>query len=198
MNTFKGKFYNAMTDDDRRMIVSFAIDSADTYAARQCVEKIRQYKRDGKELLSIGVDIARQKRSPDANAYFHVLVSEIAKVLKSGMEEVKQQMVFDYGTVMSDETGKKVGFKLPASVDVHNIYKYAKWFDEREENGIKFNCYIIYKRTSELDAAEMARLIDGVVSECRAIGIPTEPPDKIANMISLWGTQNITSLVVLI
>jgi len=191
MNGFKGRYYNAVTDEDKNLIVSFAVTGDDLFAARDCIGKIKEHKSNGKEELKIDIDIARKKRSLDANAYFHVLITEIARVLRLSMDEVKQKMVFDYGTVMSDENGKKVGFKLPVSVKVEDIYKYAKWFDEREENGIKFNCYIIYKRTSELDTAEMTRLIDGVVSECEQLNIPTETPEQIAKMLSLWESQKI-------
>ena len=55
--------------------------------------------------------------------------------MKLGMEEVKHNLVIEYGTTLKDEDGQVVGIKLPSSVKVDNVYKYAKWFDTREENG---------------------------------------------------------------
>lgn len=132
----------------------------------------------------------RNPRSHDANAYFHVLVDEIAKASGKGADEVKVEMVLEYGTIARDDEGASVGIKLPKSVDVRSIYKYAKWFDERNENGKLFNCYIIYKKTRALDSAEMARLIDGVVHEAQQLGIDTRTPEQLAEMKSLWGKIN--------
>ena len=127
----------------------------------------------------------RAKRSLDANAYFHLLIGRIAKIQRLGEDEVKKAMVLDYGTVARDEHGDKVGIKLPASVKVNSIYPYAKWFDERIENGRRFNCYIIYKQTRELDRAEMARLIEGVILEAKELGIETITPAEKERMLKM-------------
>ena len=131
----------------------------------------------------------REKRSLDANAYFHVLVSEIAKKVGIGLEQCKVNMNIEYGTIAKDEEGKKIGFMLPQGVDVNSIYKYTKWFDEREINGVKFNCYIVFKETHNLNSKEMARLIDGTIQEAKELGISTATPDEIARMKALWGEK---------
>lgn len=131
----------------------------------------------------------REKRSLDANAYFHLLVHKIAEALNIGDDEAKVNLVLEYGSVMRDENGEKVGFKLPASVDVNSIYKYAKWFDKRIENGKEFNCYIIYEHTHKLDTKQMSRLIDGTVHEAQELGIETRSPHEIQRMKELWGVE---------
>lgn len=128
-----------------------------------------------------------KKRSLNANAYFHVLVSEIAEVMGIGLEQCKVNMNIEYGTIAKDENGKKIGFMLPQNVDVNTLYKYTKWFDEREVNGVIFNCYIVFKETHTLDTKEMARLIDGTVQEAKQLGIETATPDELAQMKALWG-----------
>lgn len=50
--------------------------------------------------------------------------------------------------------------------------------------GVQLQCYF---GSSTYDSREMAVLIDGVVSECRDIGIETLPPDEIACMNQEWG-----------
>ena len=141
---------------------------------------------DNKKLIAIECKAYRKKRSLDANAYFHVLVSKIAEAMNLGEDETKVKMVLEYGSIMRDENGDKVGFKLPASVNVNSIYKYAKWFDERMENGHKFNCYIIYEHTHNLDSKQMARLIDGVIYEAKELGIETMTPAELAELKSSW------------
>ena len=139
-----------------------------------------------KKLLAIECKEYRKKRSLDANAYFHVLVSKIAEAMNLGEDETKVKMVLEYGSIMRDENGDKVGFKLPASVNVSSIYKYAKWFDERIEDGHKFNCYIIYEHTHKLDSKQMARLIDGTIYEAKELNIETMTPAEIAELKSRW------------
>lgn len=52
----------------------------------------------------------RKRRSLDANAYFHVLVEEISKVLKISNTEVKKSLNLDYGTISKNENGMCEGF----------------------------------------------------------------------------------------
>ena len=141
------------------------------------------------KMLAVEVKQFRKGRSLNANAYFHLLVSKIAKAMDLGEEETKVRIVLEYGAIMRDENGEKVGFKLPASVDVNSIYKYAKWFDERIENGRKFNCYIIYEHTHKLDTKQMARLIDGTVYEAKELDIETMTPKELALLKQEWGAK---------
>lgn len=128
----------------------------------------------------------RERRSLDANAYFHVLVGKIAEVMNLGFEEVKTNLVVEYGAVARDADGFKVGFKLPESVDVSQIYRYVKLFDTRVENGKTFNCYIVFKHTHTLDSKEMSRLIDGAIYEAKNLGIETATPQELSRMKEEW------------
>lgn len=141
------------------------------------------------KVFTCKIEPFRKERSLNANAYFHLLVDKIAKKQNLGTDEVKVKMVLEYGTIARDIQGDKVGIKLPVSVDVNQIYPYAKWFDKRPENGKEFNCYIVYKQTHLYDSAEMATLINGVVAECESLEIETKTPNEIASMISLWGRK---------
>lgn len=105
-------------------------------------------------LLDIEIKKHRNKRSHSANAYFHVLVNKIAAETGESDDLVKERLVVAYGTVARDKDGCTVGFKLPVSVDVHDLYKYTRCFDVREEDGKWFNCYLVYKDTSKMDTKE--------------------------------------------
>ena len=130
--------------------------------------------------LEIKIKKWRRKRSLDANAYFHVLVNEIAMAKGLSDDEVKRALVVDYGTVARDDDGMVIGFKLPASVSVDDIYPYTKLYKQVEENGRLFNCYLVYKRSSAMDTKEMSHLIDGAVAEARELGIDTDTPEQKA------------------
>lgn len=135
--------------------------------------------------IEVSIKKWRKKRSNDANAYFHVLVTAIAEARGISNDEVKQMLVVDYGSLARDEDGQIIGFKLPPSVDVSVIYPYTKLYKQIVENGKPFNCYLVYKRSSDMDTKEMSRLIDGAVHEAKELGIDTDTPEERARWISL-------------
>ena len=162
--------------------------------------------RNGKQIISIEVDADfresfdelqtkeldieikphKEKRSLNANAYFHILVNKIAEKTHQSNDAVKKQLVLDYGTLAKDGNGNTIGFKLPADVDADKIYPYTKCFDEREERGKWFKCYLVYKQTHELNTFEMSRLIDGAIYDAKELNIETATPAEIERMKSLW------------
>lgn len=122
----------------------------------------------------------KQRRSLDANSYFHVLVEKIAKAINKSAEEVKVQMNLDYGTLARDEEDTIVGFKALKGIPISQFVKYAKPIGECEENGKTFVKYLVYKETHTLDSKEMSELIKGVVSEAEQLGIETLTPMELA------------------
>ena len=130
--------------------------------------------------IDVSVKKFRRKRSLDANAYFHVLVTAIAEARGLGNDEVKRMLVVDYGALAKDEDGQIVGFKLPASINVSFLYPYTKMYKEVEENGRRYKCYLVYKHSSDMDTKEMSRLIEGAIQEAQELGIDTDTPDRKA------------------
>lgn len=128
----------------------------------------------------------KQKRSNDANAYFHVLVNELARYYNIPDSEMKIKMNLQYGTIAKDANGNSIGVKIPQGTDITQFYDYAKWFGECEENGIKFDKYLFYKRTHTLDTKEMSQLIRGVVQECQDVGIETKSKAEIESLLEQW------------
>lgn len=140
--------------------------------------------------LEISIKKWRAKRSNDANKYFHLLVNEIAVARGLSDEEVKVDLITSYGTYARDDDGMIVGFKLPASVDVDQIYPYTRMFKEVEENGKTFKCYLVYKRSSEMDTKEFSHLIEGAVQVAQELNIDTDTPDRAGWWQSLKGENN--------
>jgi len=124
-------------------------------------------------LVSVQIKKHRKKRSLDANAYFHVLCNQIAVRKGLGEDEQKRELVCEHGVPATDDDGEIIGFKLPSSVKAFTFYPYVKWYETVYEDGKEYYCYIAYKRSSEMDSAEMARLIDGTVREAQELGIDT-------------------------
>lgn len=140
--------------------------------------------------LEINIKKWRAKRSRDANAYFHVLVNQIAVARGLSDEEVKIDLVTSYGTYARDDDGMIVGFKLPASVDVDTIYPYTRMYKEVEENGKLFKCYLVYKQTRTMDTTEMSHLIEGAIQVAHELNIDTDTADRAAWWESLKGETN--------
>lgn len=130
--------------------------------------------------VTVEIKKYRKRRSLDANAYFHLLVNEIADVLHVSDDEVKRELVLQYGTLAKDEEGKLLGAMLPAGADIDSFYPYTRYVKSKEIDGKEYDCYVFYKRTRTLDSKEMSRLIEGTVSEARALGIDTDTPEQRA------------------
>ena len=137
--------------------------------------------------LKIDVREFRERRSINANNYFHLLVHKIAEVLKIGNDECKIKMNLEYGTPKRIDENTLFAFKVPKGVLVNDIVEYPKWVKEVEDNGQICDVYIVYKETHTLDTKEMSKLIDGVIYEAQQLDIETITENEKRNMLSLWG-----------
>ena len=142
---------------------------------------IEQLKNEDK--LNIELKKYYKNRSSDANAYFHVLVNELARYFNISDEEMKIKMNLDYGTIARFEDGRIKGCKVPKETNIKEFYKYAKWY-KADENGD--DCYIFYKETHTLNTKEMSQLINGVVQECQDVGIETKSKQEINSLLEAW------------
>ncbi len=135
--------------------------------------------------LSVDMKKWRNRRSLGANAYFHLLVNRIAEKLNQSDSEIKVWLNLEYGTPATDSAGNEVVIKLPKSVDITEFYDYAKWIADKQEK-VETSYYLLYKNTHKLDSKEMARLIEGTISEAKELGIQTATPEEQAKMMALW------------
>lgn len=175
MIKFKGTFDRIVKLADGTGIVSFVT------ADKNAIEELSRI--DGTIAQKIEVKKFTEKRSLNANAYFHLLVGKIAELVMLPMSEVKRKMVFDYGTQLG-------AFRAEATIPLEAAFTYFQII--RESKGTKRPCVdvIVWKPTHTLDKAEMARLIDGVVEEAKQLGIETRTPNEIADMLNLWEQED--------
>ena len=52
-----------------------------------------------------------------------------------------------------------------------------------------YRTYMMLKGSSEYDTKEMSHLIDGLVSECKEMGIETLPPEELERMMAAYGKK---------
>lgn len=151
--------------------------------------------REGYEALrefpvEISIKKWRAKRSSDANKYFHLLVNEIALAKGLPDDQVKIDLITQFGTYARDDDGNLIGFKLPASVDVGQIYPYTRMYKEIEENGKRYKCYLVFKRSSDMDTKEFSHLIEGTIEVAQDLNIDTDTPDRQGWWESLKGENH--------
>ena len=116
----------------------------------------------------------KEIRGIQANKYFHKLVNELARYNRGkghavSDDEVKRNINISYGTLATEGNGQILGAKVPKGTNMYKFYPYAKWYKE-EDN---CDCYLFYKRTSELNSKEFYQLIRGLEEECKNVGIKT-------------------------
>lgn len=122
----------------------------------------------------------RNRRSLDANAYLWVLLEKVAAAIDSDKDRVYLDMLSRYG-VFTHMVVK------PAVVErVKQEWRTVRELGEVTVNGqtgIQLQCYF---GSSTYDTKEMSRLIDGVVSECKELGIDTATPEELARIKETW------------
>ena len=130
----------------------------------------------------------KEKRSLDANAYFHVLVGKIAQVINSSNTEVKNRLIRDYGQY------EFINDKIPTYIvnadfvdemlnreDIH--FKHIGWDGDRARMAVM-------RGSHTYNTAEMSHLIDGTVSEAKELGIETLPPEELKRMMEQMEKRN--------
>lgn len=127
----------------------------------------------------------RKKRSLDANAYAWVLIGQLADAMRITPREVYRQAIVNIGGNYEI---------LPIREDAVEKFKQT-W----EAQGLGWPCYDMgrsrhdgyrnlrcYYGSSTYDTKQMSQLIDNLVQDCRALGIETLTPDKLALLTEEW------------
>ena len=156
----------------RKWEVTFEINEDITAS----IDKIRD------KLLNLTAKLHREKRSLDANAYAWVLMQKIAEAIHTDKWSVYLMMLERYSPVFTHIIVR------PEAVErVKGEWRTVKVLGPIQFNGssgIQLQCYF---GSSTIDSKEMASFIDGIVSECKEMGIETLPPDEIERMRREWG-----------
>ena len=133
------------------------------------------------------VQVKHMGRSLDANAYFWVLVGRLSEKLQTPPNDIYRSYIPDIGgnyelvpvredrieawerVWCSGHIGRMIEDMGPCRrlKGYHNIRSYIS--------------------SSDYDTAQMSRLIDLVVEDCRQMGIETMTPKELDALVSRWG-----------
>ena len=174
-----GKAVGASLDfDTNRFRITFEVNENDIVKAEY--DKLKSY-----DKLKIKAVKYTQRRSPDANAYFHVLVGKIADALTISKAKAKNVLICKYGQPQLLPDGDIMVYKTNAPEEFmweqESIHAIPVKYEE------KATFYRIYRGSHTYDTKEMAVLIDGTVADAKELGIETATPAEIAEMKERWG-----------
>jgi hypothetical protein len=149
---------------------------------RECLLQLDEIKTatDNGKTLDVEIKPHRERRSLDANAYLWVLVGKIAEVLKTDKDAVYLMMLKRYG---------QYTYVIVKPDAVERTMQAWRLMEEvgktKDGKGVQM---LAYFGSSTYDSAEMARLIDGTVTEAKELGIETMTPQELAAIKERWNT----------
>lgn len=119
----------------------------------------------------------KEKRSLDANAYYWCLLTKLARIHGWSNAEAHNRMLRDYGQYEQVE-GQLIAVPLPdtdqTEREVLSKMEYHLALSPKVTimKGETKRVYLLLRGSSTYNTEEMARLISGLIEECRYSGIP--------------------------
>ena len=128
-------------------------------------------------------------RSLAANRYMWALIGKLQAELAKNDPHITKDEIYQ-GYVR--QYGKFVDYQLPDSAVNAMTKSWGRnglgWTAEKVDDGIYPRTSLVrfYYGTSCYGTKRMARLIDAVVQDCKALGLETMPPAELAQLMSAW------------
>ena len=134
----------------------------------------------------------RDKRSLDSNAYYWVLLSKLAEDLHISKPRAHNIMLREYGQVELVD-GSRCFVRIPDTDEAENDVMERTVFHLRPtsqvvegNDGINYRTYVVLMGSSRYDTSEMSHLLDGLIYECKVLGIETATPEELERMKQLY------------
>lgn len=128
------------------------------------------------------IEQQKKKRSLQASAYCWVLCQKIAEKVGATKEAVYRKNISEVGSFEVVEVSSAA---VPRFLERWHSNGLG-WIAEpyQEKNG--FTTVIAYYGSSTYSTAEMARLIDALISEAKSVGVETLPDWQLEAMKTSW------------
>lgn len=146
-----------------------------------------------KDKLTIEFKQYREKRSLNANAYFHVLLGKMAEVLNVSKPFMKNELLRKYGQyALLDD--KLQDFIVPEDLsdkvdEYEEVHLKPTSHTTTMANGKVYRIYYLLRGSHEYNTYEMSKLIDGTVTDAKELGIETLTPVELNRMKEQWGVD---------
>lgn len=145
----------------------------------------------GKE-LNITAKQYKKKRSLDANAFYWSLLSKLSEALHISKTRAHSIMLRRYGQPAIVD-GSVAYVPIPDTERAEETALESEAFHIKPTSqvfqgtdGVVYRTYKMLRGSSEYNTKEMSELINGLVAECRELGIDTLAPDEIRRMMELY------------
>jgi hypothetical protein len=134
--------------------------------------------------LDVIAKVHREKRSLNANSYFHVLSGKIAEKAGTSLSHEKNRLIREYGQY------EYIDGMIP-TITVNALFE-DKMLDmegvhlkviERPGETVKM---AFLRGSHTYNTAEMSRLIDAAVEEAKELGVETMTPEQLERMKAAW------------
>ena len=137
------------------------------------------------ERLTIKIGKYQKRRSLDANAYCWTLISKLADKLKIPKTDIYRQAIKEIG---GNSDTVCVQNKAVDSLCDGWQRNGIGWQTETIPSKID-GCtnVVLYYGSSTYDTAQMSRLINNIVEECKLQGIETKSEEELCSLLSRWG-----------
>lgn len=131
------------------------------------------------------------KRSHDANAYYWVLVTQLAKKMQVSNARQHNIQLRKYGE-LDFIGGRLIQVNIPDTDEAENQALESNHFhimptnETYYEGELRYRVYNLLRGSHTYTSEEMSRLISNTVEECKEQGIETLTPDELERMCYLW------------
>ena len=127
---------------------------------------------------------AKKKRSLDANGYAFALIGKLAAELRLSKTEVYRNAIRDIGGNYETVCIKQKGLEALKRIwEAKGLGWQVEEFPSKLPGCVNAN---LYYGSSAYDVHQMSVFIDHLVQDCKALGIETLPPEKLAGMMEEW------------
>lgn len=160
----------------RETLLTFRVEDCSPASAEEMTGKA----------LRLDAVMWRDKRSREANSYYWTLLAKLAGKLGRSNVSLHNEMIAKYGEPMPVLCGERVYVSLPDNEAVE------KWVEENETVHLRptsqvingHRTYRLMLGSSYYDTAEFSRLLDGLIEDCKAVGIETMTPAEVERMMA--------------
>lgn len=167
---FTGKLFGLTKDwNTGELVVSFSVENP------RFAENLERLK--GKR-LALEAKQYRDKRSLDSNAYCWALLQKMAEAIGCSKEECYLYCLKRYSRAFTHIT--------IAEEAIPKMMECWRTVVDLGEVSRGFHQLQVYYGSHTFDTKEMSVFLDGIISECNELGIPTATPEQIERMNEVW------------
>ncbi len=125
----------------------------------------------------------KQKRSLDSNSYAWVLLGKLQDKLHIPKEEIYRDLIKNIGSYEIIPVKNEAVEKFRQAWSKNGL----GWITETMKSKLEgFTNVITYYGSSSYNTAEMTKLIDLIVQECKQLGIETKTPEELRSLLDSW------------